>query len=52
MIKRADTKEQVDERKKEILDSAEKLYSSGSYDDVTIQKIAKNLTANLPFFDC
>ena len=44
MIKRADTKEQVEERRNEILDSAEKLYSSGSYDDVTIQKIAKMIT--------
>lgn len=44
MIKRADTKEQVEERRKEILDSAERLYSSGSYDDVTIQKIAKMIT--------
>lgn len=44
MIKRADTKEQVDERKKEILDAAERLYSAGSYDDVTIQKIAKMIT--------
>ena len=44
MIKRADTQEQINERKQEILNVASLLYSNGDYDDITIQKIAKEIT--------
>ncbi len=44
MIKRADTQKQINERKQEILNVASLLYSNGDYDDITIQKIAKEIT--------